>query len=640
MLSKKPARFTAQFVAGLSGGERPVDFTDPAVRGLQIRTLGTLKTWLFRFKRGEKSVRIRIGRYPEVSLAEAREKAISMRKLLDHGMDPRTAQPYHPRSRALGPAQTPPGAGPVPRPHSIEFLVEEFVEKFVKVNNGDPTEVRRKLNKDVLPYWEGRDARTIKPREIIEVLDRIVDRGAKVMANRVATLLRKLFLFGVQRAIVESNPVQLLYRPGGKEPSRRRRFDDQELRAFLLYGFDAARTQTLGHILRILLLTAARRGELCRARWRDVDLVKRQWTIPEEVAKNRIACLIPLTDMAIADFTALRSLAGDSEYVLPAKVGNGHVPPKYITRRVARCQRRFAHIGIGKFVAHDLRRTCRTYLSRLAVNQLIAEQILNHKRRGMEGVYDLYEFFPQKRRALEKWDTFLSAIIAESQTRKPVGQPVPGGRILSDSELEAFVRGYRKAARTKALGHILKILLLTAASPSELSATRWSDVDLADRMWLIPENAGEFRNARLVPLSDEAVQEFFGLISTSQRRDFLMPLQKRNAPVDRKYLPRRIRRCQRRFLGLGIDQLEADDLRRTCAAHLLRDGVASDIVNLILSGDSKGDGKHADLHARLPEKRVALEHWAVFIRSLESGRQAGQSQPSELSAPNEAASGE
>ena len=61
MLSKTPARFTAQFIAGLSGGERPVDFTDPAVRGLQIRTLGTLKTWLFRFKRGEKSVRIRIG---------------------------------------------------------------------------------------------------------------------------------------------------------------------------------------------------------------------------------------------------------------------------------------------------------------------------------------------------------------------------------------------------------------------------------------------------------------------------------------------------------------------------------------------------------------------------------------------------
>ena len=79
-----------------------------------------------------------------------------------------------------------------------------------------PEYVQRILNAEVVPRWGSRDARAIKPREVIELLDEIADR-APVMANRVAGIHSQMFRFGIHRALVETTPVQLLYRPGGKE---------------------------------------------------------------------------------------------------------------------------------------------------------------------------------------------------------------------------------------------------------------------------------------------------------------------------------------------------------------------------------------------------------------------------------------
>jgi hypothetical protein len=78
------------------------------------------------------------------------------------------------------------------------------------------------LARDVLPAWAGRDARSITPTDVLDVLDKIVERGAPVMANRCASLLGLMFRFAVQRRIVASTPVQLLMPPGGTEKPRRR----------------------------------------------------------------------------------------------------------------------------------------------------------------------------------------------------------------------------------------------------------------------------------------------------------------------------------------------------------------------------------------------------------------------------------
>jgi integrase len=278
------------------------------------------------------------------------------------------------------------------------------VAHFVNRSREQPTEVIRILNKDVLPYWGHRDARTICAREVIERLDAIVARGAPVMANRTADILGQMFNYGIHRAIVSNSPVQLLFKPGGKERTGKRAFSDKEIIAFL-HGLPAVCTapQKL-HIMRLLLLTLQRRSALALAEWHEVDFEECVWRIPAKHDKERRAHILPLTDWAVSEFKALKMLFKDSRFVVPNNKGDKAANPQLITRSVTRLQDRFQAIGIEPFNTHDLRRTGRTHMSKLGVQKHISERVLNHSMGEVEGTYDLYEYTKEKRDALKRWE--------------------------------------------------------------------------------------------------------------------------------------------------------------------------------------------------------------------------------------------
>jgi integrase len=277
------------------------------------------RSWLLRFKFKGEETRIVLGHHPETTLDAARGLARQAREHASQGIDPRRAGP---RRRARR-SPLPLSAAPVGGKHTIEFLAHEFMENHVKPNRERPAYVQQILNRDVLTAdaWKGRDARTIKPREVIELLDGIVARGSPVMANRTAAVIGQMFLYGVHRAIVESNPVQLLYDPGGKEQPRDRCLTDDELKALLKDPKAATRFERLAHVIVILLLTAQRRGELALARWIDIDFDARTWRIPDAHAKGkkgeRKGHTVPLSDWAVREFEALQRLAKRARHVLP-----------------------------------------------------------------------------------------------------------------------------------------------------------------------------------------------------------------------------------------------------------------------------------------------------------------------------------
>jgi integrase len=296
------------------------------------------------------------------------------------------------------------------------------------------------LEANVLSAWRHRDARTIKPREVIELLDPIVERGSPVMANRVASILSQLFRFGVHRAIVEDSPVKLLYRPGGREKPRQRVLSDAELRVFLADRRAATRFARLAHVIIVLLLTGQRRGELAGARWAHVDLYARTWRIPPEHSKNGRPHTVPLSDWAVLEFMELRSLAGKSAWVLPNADGSGPLDAKLLTRGLAKCQKRFQELGIGAFTLHDLRRTCRTGLARLRVPPHIAERVLNHVQDKIPATYDVHDYLDEKRDALQKWAQFLGGLLpsAAATTSAPprIANLEPlGANTLPDGQL-------------------------------------------------------------------------------------------------------------------------------------------------------------------------------------------------------------
>jgi integrase len=265
------------------------------------------------------------------------------------------------------------------------------------------------LDRDVLPAWKGRDARTIEPHEVIQLLDGIVDRGAPVQANRVAAVLSQLFRFGIHRTIVKTSPVQLLYKPGGKEKPRDRVLSEAELRVLLRDPQECTRFHKMAHVIMVLLLTGQRRGELASARWDQVDFTRKTWTIPSEHSKNGKPHVVPLSAWAVREFEALHRERDGSDFVLPGANGLAH-DAKLLTRALARCQKRFSARGVAAFTLHDLRRTCRTGLAKLKVPPHIAERVVNHTQDAMVMVYDLHEYIEEKRDALEKWAAYLAEL--------------------------------------------------------------------------------------------------------------------------------------------------------------------------------------------------------------------------------------
>lgn len=399
-------------------GLPPGNYKDAGAMGLQLRVTarkgGKLtRAWHLRFKfRGEES-RILLGHFREsasqkghLTLEQARRAAGELREKADAGIDPRRARPR--RLERLSPSST---SAAVADTHTIEFLCSEFLERHVNPSRKRPEYAKRILDQDVLTAWKGRDARTIKPREVIELLDGIVDRGSTVMANRVAGLLGQLFRFGIHRTIVDDSPVKLLYRPGGREKARERTLSDNELRAFLANPRACSRFERLELVIKLLLLTGQRRGELALARWRDVNLKAGTWTIPDENAKAGRGHVVPLTPWAVDLFKTLRTMAEGSTCVLPAREGSRtSLDPKQLTRSLAKCRTRFAKYGVAAFTLHDLRRTCRTGLARLGVAPHIAERVLNHAQDKIPGTYDTHDYLAEKRAALEKWEQHLRSL--------------------------------------------------------------------------------------------------------------------------------------------------------------------------------------------------------------------------------------
>jgi len=446
------SRLTTNAITGLKPRRTCYDVTDPSSAGVQLRVMPSgAKRWYLRFYWRNKRQRLGLGQWPGVGLAEARARAQKAREVLDEGIDPRkagivkrtnarTESPVEPAPGSVSRAvSTPPTIGApiraipnvlrrptdlsddpdhVPKDsHSVLFLAHEFYHRHVvkERKRRRPAYVKRVLNADVLPEWSDRDARTITSREVIELLDKIVDRGSPVMANRTANILSQMFMYGIHRATVADSPVKLMYRPGGTETPAERALSETELKAFLLNCKTVCRTRRSGHILMTLLLTMQRRQELALATKKEFDLENRTWSIPDEHAKKGRGHVLPLSDWAVDEIRCLMGMSNGSPYLLPRKDGLKPINPMLITRSVERLTHRFQAVGIEPFTPHDLRRTGRTGLASLGIEDEVAERVLNHQKKGMKRVYDRFAYSPQKRDAIEKWARYLSDLLAQAQ---------------------------------------------------------------------------------------------------------------------------------------------------------------------------------------------------------------------------------
>jgi integrase len=167
----------------------------------------------------------------------------------------------------------------------------------------------------------------------------------------------------------------------------------------------------------MLVLTGLRLGEVCGARWSEVDLGRREWTIPAaRMKKTRVGAkpfVVPLTDAMIEVVSNLpRFSSGDCLFSLSFGKTSVRVDSfSHVKDELDAFMREELNGALLDFVNHDVRRTVRTHLSALRIAEEVREAVLGHVRPGIKGYYDHYEYLDEKREALTLWNARLRSIV-------------------------------------------------------------------------------------------------------------------------------------------------------------------------------------------------------------------------------------
>ena len=395
-------RFTDYALRRLKPRSKRYDVTETGVssdrRGLTIRVFPSGgKAFVYRYQLKGRTRRMTLGNYPGISLQRAHREHAKASEMVRDGVDP--AQVLQDARRAELEAGT------------VGELADEFMTRHVKRERKRPETAQQILDANVLPHWRQRKTKDIGRREVVLLLDRIVDRGAPVMANRTASLITQMFTFAVGRGLLEASPCVALERPGGKETPRQRVLSDDEIRAFWERLDGAAMSAPIRLASRLLLVTGQRRGELVAAKWSEIG--DALWNIPAEHTKNGRSHVTPLSPFALELFDELHEITGTSDWLLPSP-RDGHVDPHALTRAVYRNRE---HFGLPAFCAHDLRRSAYSGMQSLGVHQSTLDRVFNHTASGMARVYGRHDFLAEKRQALSLWAEYLRETIAVEQHR-------------------------------------------------------------------------------------------------------------------------------------------------------------------------------------------------------------------------------
>ena len=378
--------------------------------GIRVSPRGAKSfVWVYHFDGRPR--RLTFGTYPRLSLADAGVKLAQAKNLLAKGIDP--------GSRAVAERDAERHA------ETIEELVASYLDRYARLRKRSAFEDERILRKDVLPRWAKRKAKDITRRDIVRLLNEIVDRGAPIQANRTLTILRRMFKFAVGQAILEISPCDQVEAPSS-ENERDRALGEEEIRLLWQVLDTASMEQNARRILRLMLVTGQRKAEVMGLHAQEVDYEKRLWTLPANRAKNGREHLIPLSNLALQILD--EAPANDAGYLFPSGLTGlpyrgqsiDHATRYLFAPRPARAGRRAPRQPASpplaglmeRFTPHDLRRTVATRMRELGISRGDVKMVLNHVETDVTARYDRYDGLAEKRRALDLWARRLEQIIA------------------------------------------------------------------------------------------------------------------------------------------------------------------------------------------------------------------------------------
>jgi integrase len=365
------------------------DVFDLSFPALSLRVGRREKTFCLFHRVGGKLTRVRLGRHPEMTLAEAREAWRLHRKALAEG-------------KVLVAVDAPTQVAVL----IVSAVLAQWLEAWRRDKRDNTVKaVERQLKTELLPAWGERDIRTIGKHDVLGLLDSITNRGAVVQARRVFATLATFFRWCRKRDVILVNPMEGLARKDlGSEQSRDRVLTDSELATLLAYVRGVNEYDPHLAATHLMILTGNRMEEASALRWDEIN--GDEIHFPAERMKNKLPFDLPMSSQVKAVLASVPRIHG-CPYVFTT---NGKTPLKGWDKAKKRID---AATGLSNWQHRDLRRTMQTGLQPLGFPEDVIDACIAHVKTGVKKVYMRHKYAAEKRQALQAWGDWITALPAK-----------------------------------------------------------------------------------------------------------------------------------------------------------------------------------------------------------------------------------
>ncbi|HCF8953482.1 TPA: tyrosine-type recombinase/integrase [Klebsiella pneumoniae] len=380
----------------LKAKPREKDFTlhDGDGLFLLVKTSGK-KLWRFRYQRPGSSSRtnLSLGSYPALTLAAARQIRDQHLTTLAQGMDPQQQQEQASEQRQI----------------ELDSIFSTVAANWFQIKSRSVTEdyakdIWRSLDKDVFPTIGSIPVQEIKARTIVEALEPIKARGALETVRRLVQRVNEIMIYAVNTGLIDANPasgVGMAFEKPKKQnmPTLRPEELPKLMRSLVMSNLSVP-TRCL---IEWQLLTLVRPSEASGARWAEIDLDARLWTIPAERMKAKREHIVPLSPQALDILEVMRPISNHREHVFPSR----NDPKQPMNSQTANAALKRIGYG-GKLVAHGLRSIASTTMNESGLNADVIEAALAHSDKNeVRRAYNRSIYLDKRIELMNWWGAFV-----------------------------------------------------------------------------------------------------------------------------------------------------------------------------------------------------------------------------------------
>lgn len=385
--------------------DKPLKLADGRGLFLYVSPTGG-KLWRLKYRVDGKEKLLSFGKYPQVSLKEARARCAAAHDLLAEGTDPGVKRKAEAAARKLAGANSFEAVARLWFAKQKPSLVATYAEKII-----------RSLEVDAFPVIGKRPINEIRPPEVLAMLRKVEARGALETLKRVRQRCADVFTFAIASGLREAeNPVTGLEKTlKTARATHRASLPARELPEFFI-RLDAARISLPVKLaVRLALLTFLRPGELRCARWQEIDLDAGNWNVPAERDRQRgligmkmkESHLVPLSRQAVDVFRQLQDYSGGHDLVWP----NRNDPRRPISDGTINSALRAMGYGAAEVSGHGFRATAASALAEMGFRKEVIDRQLSHRERNqvLAAYVHQAEYEEERRRMMQHWADCLDA---------------------------------------------------------------------------------------------------------------------------------------------------------------------------------------------------------------------------------------